>query len=463
MDKELKKLRAKMAELHEQMAAITAGAGDRDLTDEEQTQVSGLMAQYNEAKAEAEALEEKISQQATLLQQVADTGAELEQSTGRTVAAVTPVGDTVTQDVTPLTSGVRPRLLDDPQGGFRDYGEFCQAVIAGSRPGAKPDERLLIVSGAYGQNIDTGSEGGFLAPPEFSNQMVARMNRRLGLVGRADVISMTSNYLKFTGLQDHDRSSTSYRYGGVIVYMVGEGKQITRSTLKTRAIELKLHKMCALSYSTYEEIQAVANMGSRLLDAHGGALGDTIEEQMMFGTGVNQLQGAFSAPCCVEAAKETGQAADTIVAENIAKMEETLAEESLENAEWFYNSECFSQLVFMVVNVGTGGSALMVTGRGLEGKPFRTILGRPSTATNKCEALGDAGDICLGDFSKYVLGMRGTVDTAMSVHLRFDYAETAFRSIVQVDGQPYYAQALTPRKGASGRTVSPFVKLAERA
>ncbi len=463
MNEKLKELRAKMANLHEQARAITDGAGDRDLTDEEQASVTRLLDEYKAVEAEANALEEKAARQAALRQQISDAGDTLEKSHGRVLGMARPTADRRTQETHAAMDSSRERVLDDPKGGFRDYGEFCSSVILAATPGEAVDERLRIIDAAYGQNIDTGSEGGFQAPPEFSNKMIARMNRRLGLAGKADVVSMTSNYLRFTGLQDHDRSTTAYRYGGVIVYMVGEGKQITRSTQKTRAIELKLHKMCALSYATYEEIKAVANMGTRLLDSHGGALGDTMEEQMMFGTGVNQLQGAFNAPCCVSVAKESGQVADTIVAENVAALEGALAEESEEDAEFFYNSECFPQLLFMKVDIGTGGAPLMTVGRGMEGKPFRTILGRPAHKTNKCEALGDAGDICLGDFSKYVLGMRGTVDTAMSVHLRFDYVETCFRSIVEVDGQPYYEQALTPRKGASGRTVSPFVKVAERA
>ena len=49
----------------------------------------------------------------------------------------------------------------------------------------------------------------------------------------------------------------------------------------------------------------------------------------------------------------------------------------------------------------------------------------------------------------------------MSMHLRFDYAETCFRFMFAVDGQPWLASAITPFKGSND--VSPFVALAARA
>lgn len=50
----------------------------------------------------------------------------------------------------------------------------------------------------------------------------------------------------------------------------------------------------------------------------------------------------------------------------------------------------------------------------------------------------------------------------MSIHLRFDYGETAFRFMFEIDGQPWIAEPLTPFKG-SANTLSPFVTLATRA
>ena len=57
--------------------------------------------------------------------------------------------------------------------------------------------------------------------------------------------------------------------------------------------------------------------------------------------------------------------------------------------------------------------------------------------------------------------MRGSVRSDISMHLRFDYAESAFRFMWEADGQPWLASALTPFKGSN--TLSTFVSLATRA
>jgi len=462
-----KEMREKLAKLHEQMKALNAAAKaeERDLTEEEETQLEELLAEYDGLKAQLE----KKQTSAARAARVDAEGEFLSTTTGRITEPEAPKADAGMPEK-PVAETVRENVLDDAKGGFVDYGAFCQAVVAGSARGAKPDERLRILNAAYGQNTEVGSEGGFMVAPEYSNRMLTRMGERMDLIAKCDLVSMTSNALRLTGLQDHDRSVTAYRYGGVIVYFVGEADQITRSKIKSRNIDLRLAKMAALSFATEEEIASVVNLGDRLLNAHAGAIGDTTNELLMFGTGVGQPQGAFNSPCCISVTKETGQLAGSVLFENVIEMEADLAEESGEGAEYFYNAECFPQIMVMVMNVGTGGVPVMVVAGGGTDRAAKTIMGRPATKTNHCEALGDAGDFCLGDFSKYVLGVRGATEagslkvaTAMSVHLRFDYAETAFRSIVELDGQPYYAQSLKPRKGAAAKRESPFVKIAERA
>lgn len=56
---------------------------------------------------------------------------------------------------------------------------------------------------------------------------------------------------------------------------------------------------------------------------------------------------------------------------------------------------------------------------------------------------------------------KGGIDYASSMHLKFDYNQTAFRFVTYFDGQPKLKSAITPYKG--NKTVSPFVALASRA
>jgi len=84
-------------------------------------------------------------------------------------------------------------------------------------------------------------------------------------------------------------------------------------------------------------------------------------------------------------------------------------------------------------------------------------MGRPLLFTEKCQALGTAGDIALCDFSQYAIGQRGGTKTAMSIHVGFIFDKTAFRFVLRYDGQPTWLTTLTPRRGTN--TLSPFIVL----
>ena len=356
---------------------------------------------------------------------------------------------------------VRERVLDDPKLGFDTYEMFARDVKDACQSGGRVSDKL---KSAYGNNTESGSEGGFLIPPEYSNRLIERANSAAPILEQCDRLTLSGNTVKINGMIDNDKSSSTYRYGGVIPYWVGEGNQITRSSLKFRQLTLSLNKLAALSYVTEEEMEDVSNFGTRLLDKQGMAMAGEMVEAVMFGTGVSKPLGAFTGTSpCVQVAKETDQAADTIVAENIIKMNSVIADGSYGKGNWYYNGECLPQLELMSIAVGTGGIPVYMPAGGLASKEHGSLKGRPAYVTDHCEALGDAGDIVFADWSQYILATKGTTKTAMSIHLRFDYDEVAFKSTFRVDGRPAWDTNLKPRKGDSDRRVSPFVKLAARA
>ena len=77
---------------------------------------------------------------------------------------------------------------------------------------------------------------------------------------------------------------------------------------------------------------------------------------------------------------------------------------------------------------------------------FITLLGHGEMAI----------DLPGGGSEKYFVAGGGLkVDSSM--HIRFDYDETAFRFVMRYDGQPSWKSALTPKRGSN--TLSPFVVL----
>jgi HK97 family phage major capsid protein len=167
-------------------------------------------------------------------------------------------------------------------------------------------------------------------------------------------------------------------------------------------------------------------------------------------------------------AKESGQDADTIVANNIINMWSRMYAPCRRNAVWLINQDIEPQLFKMSFNILNasgaivGGVPVYLPANGLSGSPYATLMGRPVIPTQACETVGDKGDIILVDLTQYMtLYKAGGIKTDVSMHLWFDYDVAAFRFIFRVTGQPWWAAAISPRDGSN--SLSWAVTLDERA
>jgi hypothetical protein len=88
------------------------------------------------------------------------------------------------------------------------------------------------------------------------------------------------------------------------------------------------------------------------------------------------------------------------------------------------------------------------------------LYGKPVIVTDKAAALGDAGDIMLINWSEYLVGTYGSEESAESIHVRFEYNESAFKFYKANDGRGWWKSVLTPKAGS---TKSPFIILGARA
>jgi HK97 family phage major capsid protein len=65
-----------------------------------------------------------------------------------------------------------------------------------------------------------------------------------------------------------------------------------------------------------------------------------------------------------------------------------------------------------------------------------TILTHPYWVTHNMPALGSAGDMLIGDFGMYILGVRSDMRIDISDAPRFEYDETNVRFVTRLDGKP---------------------------
>lgn len=355
---------------------------------------------------------------------------------------------------------------DEPDGGF-EPGEFVKDVIKAAKGDVsdklvKHEKAAKARLKAEGLNEDTDSEGGFLLPEEQSNTLLEKSVEEDFFLSKVFRLPMSSNTIKIPTIAETSRVDGS-RAGGVRGYWTGEGIQKTKSNPKFGQVQLSLNKLTVLTWTTDELVEdspiSIEPLISRLATSE---INFKVKDAVFRGTGAGMPLGILDAPATVSVAKEGAQAADTIVSANVINMWSRLHPASRKNAMWFYNVDAFPQLIQLNIAMASSDQLVWIPAGGISGKPFDTLFGAPAVPLEVCSTLGDLGDIVLVDMTQYIMGEKaGGIKAATSIHLRFDYDETAFRFVLRTDGQPWWNSALTPFKGTN--TQSPFITLAERA
>ena len=255
-----------------------------------------------------------------------------------------------------------------------------------------------------------------------------------------------------------DKDHSSSVSGGFTVTRKPETVSATSSRMEMELITLKASSLFGLAYAT-EEILTDSPMSFAALIDSGfrDQFPAHILDEKIRGNGGAEFLGVLESDAEVVVAKETGQDADTIVADNVIKM----AERSwgFGSAIWLANHDTRHQLSTLTIATGTGG-VLIYQPSDREGFPDM-LLGRPVFYTEYASTLGDAGDIMLVNWSQYLEGLYQPLESAESVHVRFVNHERAFKFWLRNAGAPWWRSALTPAQ--SSDTLSPIVTLAARA
>lgn len=229
------------------------------------------------------------------------------------------------------------RAMGTSDGPFRTMGEQCQAIARSARSG-EVDRRLFDVRAAAGLGELVPSEGGFLLQQDFENQILANVFESGTVAARCRQIQLSGNAasIKIPGLDETSRVAGS-RWGGVESKWIAEAGTIAPTKPKFRQIELNLKKQCVLVYVTDEMLQDSTVLENVLTRIASDELSFTLEEAIVAGSGAGEPLGIINADCLVSVDKESGQAAGTVLLENIVKMWSRLLGKSRANAVWLIN------------------------------------------------------------------------------------------------------------------------------
>lgn len=225
---------------------------------------------------------------------------------------------------------VDPTEKGDPKGGFYNFAEFAQAVAKAEKNPRSIDKRLVALeqkAAGDGLTEGTDSEGGFLIPVEFRATLLKLAEEKSNLMSRCMDVPMATNSVSIPYIKGVDRSG-GYIHGAIKLYWIAEEGAKDESKPKFGLVTLNLHELTGLAYTSNQILEdSPISMEPLLTTCFSDAFAWTMDNILLNGTGAGQPLGILNAACLIGITKETGQVADTIVFENIVKMEARLLAE----------------------------------------------------------------------------------------------------------------------------------------
>ena len=350
-------------------------------------------------------------------------------------------------------TGGDPRVDSKSTHGFARMGEFALAVHKASGPGGVTDPRLLTKAPTTYANEGAGGTGGYLVPEEWADRLWEIVLGDESILSRTNRIPTSRNSLSLPVSE-----ATAWGNTGVQAYWMDEAAQITQSRPKFEYRNLRLHKLAALVPASDELLEDTTALDAFIGNEAGRAIRYKADDAIVNGDGVGKPLGILNAGALVAVAKETSQVADTVVANNVAKMYARMPAPYINKAVWLINQDVMPQLLSMTL----GDHPIYLPPNGITDAPFGTLLGRPVLLSQHAQTLGDVGDIVFTDLGQYLtLTKADGLQASSSIHLWFDYDVTAFRFTFRLAGEPWLSAAITPDNSTA--SMSPFVTLAERA
>ncbi len=342
---------------------------------------------------------------------------------------------------------------------WASLAEQMVAIRTGVNNPRAMDVRLLAAAQGGSEAID--ADGGFLIAPEFSAEIIRRTFAAGVVAGDCRQMPMASNRLVMNGANDASRADGA-RNGGLQSFWTHEANLYTKSKPTFRQIALQVDKLTVLTYATDEQLDDSGAWQAYVDDVVPDELGFKTDDAIFNGPGVGGGPlGINNSASILAIAKESAQAAATIVAKNIQKMYARMPAYLRAGAKWYVNQDIEDQLWDLTRGSGTAVE-LLYTPPGLRGNmtSYGVIMGCPVIPIEQAQTLGTQGDITFANFNQYILGRKGGLKQDTSIHVAFLTGEQAFRWQLRVAGESLWDKPVTPKNGTN--LQSPFIQLATR-
>jgi len=341
-----------------------------------------------------------------------------------------------------------PEGNDHPE--TKSFGDYLVAVQRG-------DVKRLneVYKSTKAMAETTGESGGYLVPPEYSNEILRLASEQSIIRPRARIVNATTRELNYPAL---DYTSTTagkpHPLGGVVATWTEEAGTKTETEAKLKTIKLVYHE---LSGYTLASNMLRQDAGATLETLLRGLFADAIawyeDYAFLRGDGAGKPQGILNSGALIKVAT-----ADSLTLANIAKMMKVhLSRPNTagpsNNAVWIMHSAAVEDLIQLndLYNVNWIQNARDSLPVALFGKPIIFSEKMPKAAGSGA----DPTYCLLADLSYYIVYSRQQLQIDFSEHYRFVNNQGTWRFVTLVDGQPWLEKAVYEADGSTQK--SPFV------
>ncbi|MCK9357090.1 MAG: phage major capsid protein [Dehalococcoidia bacterium] len=346
---------------------------------------------------------------------------------------------------------VAPEGKDHPE--TKDFGDWCVAVMR------QDTKRLSSVYQSYKAALseETGTVGGYLVPPEFSQQIMRVALDTAIVRPRATIIPMGGrefnmpvlNYSGTTADQPH-------MLGGVVATWTEEAGAKTETEPTFETLKLMYHELsgyCVASNMLRQD--AGPALAQLLTQLFGEAISWYEDIAFLQGTGSGQPLGIFKGGAILAEVAAT----HTLVYSDVTSMMAMFKPRTPNGGTWVIHPGIYQHLLEMTDGTTTG---LVWQPNARDGVPNR-FFGKEIIVSDRIPiapagtSASTLGGLLLADFSYYLIGARTGLQIDFSEHYKFVNNQGTWRFCEYVDGQPWLRTYYTCADGAT--TQSPFVTL----
>lgn len=351
----------------------------------------------------------------------------------------------------PEQSGAKVTLENAPKqgSGVRSLGNFLYCVRTGN------EKRLREVYGATRTALaeDAGETGGYLVPTEFLPRLLQVAAENAVIRPRATKIPMNGRELNIPMLKQSAQPSSGSTnfFGGVVASWTAEAGTLTETEPAFKNVKLVPHKLAGYTLASDELVadNAIA-LEALLVRLFGEAIAWFEDYNFMNGNGVGKPLGIFNSPAILSVTRGTDA---HFTMPDVGNMLAKFLPSSWGRGVWVMHPTVIPDLLDMR---NTGNYPMWTLN--IQGPLGTTLMGMPVVFSEKIAALG-GNSVLLADFSYYLVGDNGGTEIASSQHYKFINAQTTWRFVHRVDGQPWLDGPLYLQNASD--QVSPFVYLAD--